>query len=90
MIGGDTILSAALTEAGTDPLHPTTTAKPDGDGFVLVCAPENEAAIYAEARRLLLKGMREQDSAPVAEAETLITEIAQSWSAIGNGIAVSS
>jgi acyl-CoA dehydrogenase len=32
---GETILSAALTEAGTDPLHPTTTAKPDGDGFVL-------------------------------------------------------
>jgi 3-oxocholest-4-en-26-oyl-CoA dehydrogenase beta subunit len=32
---GETILSAALTEAGTDPLHPTTTATPDGDGWVL-------------------------------------------------------
>ena len=27
---------------------------PDGDGHVLVCAPENEAAIYAEALRLNL------------------------------------
>jgi alkylation response protein AidB-like acyl-CoA dehydrogenase len=35
VISGETILSAALTEAGTDPLHPTTTAKPDGGGFVL-------------------------------------------------------
>jgi acyl-CoA dehydrogenase len=32
---GETILSAALTEAGTDPLHPTTTATPNGDGWVL-------------------------------------------------------
>lgn len=32
---GDTILTAALVELGADPLHPTTTATPDGDGFVL-------------------------------------------------------
>ncbi|MBM3671827.1 MAG: acyl-CoA dehydrogenase [Actinobacteria bacterium] len=32
---GDTILSAALNETGADPLAPTTTAKVDGDGFVL-------------------------------------------------------
>ena len=32
---GDTILSAALTEAGADPLVPTATAKADGDGWVL-------------------------------------------------------
>jgi alkylation response protein AidB-like acyl-CoA dehydrogenase len=32
---GDTILTAALTEAGADPLSPTTTAKADGDGWVL-------------------------------------------------------
>jgi len=32
---GETILSAALTESGTDPLHPTTTAKPDGEGWIL-------------------------------------------------------
>jgi 3-oxocholest-4-en-26-oyl-CoA dehydrogenase beta subunit len=32
---GETILSAALTEAGTDPLHPVTTATPDGDGWTL-------------------------------------------------------
>jgi pimeloyl-ACP methyl ester carboxylesterase len=31
-------------------LHPS----PDGDGHVLVCAPENEAAIYAEALSLNL------------------------------------
>ncbi len=35
VISGELILSAALTEAGTDPLHPTTTAKPDGDGYLL-------------------------------------------------------
>jgi pimeloyl-ACP methyl ester carboxylesterase len=27
---------------------------PDGDGYVLTCAPENEAAIYAEAMTLNL------------------------------------
>ncbi|HEY8218094.1 MAG TPA: acyl-CoA dehydrogenase family protein [Acidimicrobiia bacterium] len=32
---GTTIVSAALTEAGTDSLHPVTTAAPDGDGWVL-------------------------------------------------------
>jgi acyl-CoA dehydrogenase len=32
VISGETILSVALTEAGTDPLHPVTTAKPDGAG----------------------------------------------------------
>ena len=32
---GDSILSAALAEAGADPLQPTTTAKRDGDGWVL-------------------------------------------------------
>jgi acyl-CoA dehydrogenase len=32
---GTTIVSAALTEIGTDPLHPVTTAKPDGDGWLL-------------------------------------------------------
>jgi acyl-CoA dehydrogenase len=35
VVSGTTILSAALTEAGTDPLHPVTTAAPDGDGWVL-------------------------------------------------------
>ncbi|MEX0666484.1 MAG: acyl-CoA dehydrogenase family protein [Acidimicrobiia bacterium] len=32
---GETILTAALTEAGADPLTPTTKAKKDGDGWVL-------------------------------------------------------
>jgi alkylation response protein AidB-like acyl-CoA dehydrogenase len=32
---GQTIFSAALTEAGADPLKPTTTAKRDGDGWTL-------------------------------------------------------
>jgi acyl-CoA dehydrogenase len=31
---GTTIVSAALTEAGTEPLDPVTTATPDGDGWV--------------------------------------------------------
>ncbi|MEX2255835.1 MAG: acyl-CoA dehydrogenase family protein [Acidimicrobiia bacterium] len=35
VVSGETILAAALTEAGTDPLHPVTTAKADGDGWVL-------------------------------------------------------
>ncbi|MGZ4640083.1 MAG: acyl-CoA dehydrogenase family protein, partial [Actinomycetes bacterium] len=32
---GDTVLTAALTEFGTDPLHPTVTARRDGDGWRL-------------------------------------------------------
>ena len=32
---GTTIVSAALTESGADPLDPVTTATPDGDGWVL-------------------------------------------------------
>jgi alkylation response protein AidB-like acyl-CoA dehydrogenase len=35
VVAGDTILSAALAEAGADPLKPTTTAKRDGDGWLL-------------------------------------------------------
>jgi pimeloyl-ACP methyl ester carboxylesterase len=38
---------------------------PDGDGFVLVCAPENEAAIYAEALSLNLWPRAKEFSAPV-------------------------
>jgi alkylation response protein AidB-like acyl-CoA dehydrogenase len=33
VVEGDTVLTAALVETGTDPLHPTTTARPDGDGW---------------------------------------------------------
>jgi alkylation response protein AidB-like acyl-CoA dehydrogenase len=32
---GDSIITAALVELGADPLVPLTTAKPDGDGYVL-------------------------------------------------------
>ena len=35
VVDGETILTAALTEPGTDPLHPVTTATPDGDGWLL-------------------------------------------------------
>jgi alkylation response protein AidB-like acyl-CoA dehydrogenase len=35
VVSGDTIISAALVELGADPLQPVTTAKPDGDGYVL-------------------------------------------------------
>jgi 3-oxocholest-4-en-26-oyl-CoA dehydrogenase beta subunit len=33
VVEGDTVLTAALVETGTDPLHPTTTARADGDGW---------------------------------------------------------
>jgi 3-oxocholest-4-en-26-oyl-CoA dehydrogenase beta subunit len=33
VVAGDIVLTAALVETGTDPLHPTTTARPDGDGW---------------------------------------------------------
>jgi alkylation response protein AidB-like acyl-CoA dehydrogenase len=43
VVAGDTVLTAALVETGTDPLHPTTTARPDGDGWrvdgVKTCVP---------------------------------------------------
>jgi 3-oxocholest-4-en-26-oyl-CoA dehydrogenase beta subunit len=43
VVAGDTVLTAALVETGTDALHPTTTARPDGDGWrvdgVKTCVP---------------------------------------------------
>lgn len=38
---------------------------PDGDGFVLTCAPENEAGIYAEAMTLNLWPMAKEFGGPV-------------------------
>jgi pimeloyl-ACP methyl ester carboxylesterase len=38
---------------------------PDGDGYALVCAPENEAAIYAEALRLNLWPRAREFGGPV-------------------------
>jgi pimeloyl-ACP methyl ester carboxylesterase len=38
---------------------------PDGDGFVLTCAPENEAGIYAEALTLNLWPMAKEFAGPV-------------------------
>jgi pimeloyl-ACP methyl ester carboxylesterase len=38
---------------------------PDGDGYALVCAPENEAAIYAEALRLNLWPQAREFGGPV-------------------------
>lgn len=38
---------------------------PDGDGFVLVCAPENEAAIYEQAMTLNLWPMATEFGGPV-------------------------
>ena len=38
---------------------------PDGDGFVLTCAPENEAGIYAEAMNLNLWPMAREFGGPV-------------------------
>jgi hypothetical protein len=43
VVEGDTVLTAALVEVGADPLHPTTTAKQDGNGWVVegekTCVP---------------------------------------------------
>jgi pimeloyl-ACP methyl ester carboxylesterase len=38
---------------------------PDGDGFVLTCAPENEASIYHEAMSLNLWPMAKEFGGPV-------------------------
>jgi pimeloyl-ACP methyl ester carboxylesterase len=38
---------------------------PDGDGYALVCAPENEAAIYAEALTLNLWPRASEFGGPV-------------------------
>jgi pimeloyl-ACP methyl ester carboxylesterase len=38
---------------------------PDGEGYALVCAPENEAAIYAEALRLNLWPRASEFGGPV-------------------------
>src|SRR5215204_6145815 len=43
VVDGDTVLTAALVEMGSDALHPTTTARADGDGWrvdgVKTCVP---------------------------------------------------
>jgi alkylation response protein AidB-like acyl-CoA dehydrogenase len=44
VVSGESILTAALAEAGADPLKPTTTAKRDGDGWVLDGVKECVAA----------------------------------------------
>jgi 3-oxocholest-4-en-26-oyl-CoA dehydrogenase beta subunit len=44
VVNGESILTAALAEAGADPLKPTTTAKRDGDGWVLDGVKECVAA----------------------------------------------
>src|SRR5262249_40899223 len=48
VVNGDTVLTAALVELGTDPLHPSTTATREGSGFrldgVKVCVPAGLSA----------------------------------------------
>ena len=48
VVSGDTVLTAALVELGTDPLHPTTSATREGSGFrldgVKVCVPAGLSA----------------------------------------------
>jgi alkylation response protein AidB-like acyl-CoA dehydrogenase len=43
VVAGDTMLTAALVETGSDALHPTTSARADGDGWrvdgVKTCVP---------------------------------------------------
>ncbi len=41
------------------------------------------AAVYREARRLIVAGMREGDAAPVLEAAQMVGEIAEAWREIG-------
>jgi 3-oxocholest-4-en-26-oyl-CoA dehydrogenase beta subunit len=49
-IAGESILTAALVEPGTDPTHPTTTAARQGDGWrldgVKICVPAGPIADY--------------------------------------------
>jgi alkylation response protein AidB-like acyl-CoA dehydrogenase len=65
VVAGDTVLTAALVETGTDPLHPTTTARPDGDGWrvdgVKTCVP---AGVIAD--RVLVPAAVGDDGAIVA------------------------
>lgn len=48
LVAGDLILSAALVEPGTDPAHPTTTARQEGDRWVIrgskTCVPAGTVA----------------------------------------------
>jgi 3-oxocholest-4-en-26-oyl-CoA dehydrogenase beta subunit len=61
VVAGETVLTAALVEPGTDALHPVTTARPDGDGWrldgVKVCVP---AGLIAE--RVLVSARLEDDT----------------------------
>jgi alkylation response protein AidB-like acyl-CoA dehydrogenase len=79
-INGESILTAALVEPGTDPAHPTCTATPDGGGGwrldgVKVCVPAGTIADY-----ILVPARTGQDSIGVfivaagAPGVTLIAE----------------
>jgi 3-oxocholest-4-en-26-oyl-CoA dehydrogenase beta subunit len=61
VVSGDTVLTAALVESGTDALHPVTTARRDGDGWrldgVKVCVP---AGLIAE--RVLVSARLDDDA----------------------------
>ena len=46
------------------------------------------SSVYGEARRLVLKSLREADPAPLAQAAEMIGEIAQSWRTIAENAAV--
>ncbi|HMF84088.1 MAG TPA: acyl-CoA dehydrogenase family protein [Acidimicrobiia bacterium] len=50
VVSGEMVLTAALVELGTDPVHPTTTATRDGSGFrldgVKVCVPAGLSADF--------------------------------------------
>jgi alkylation response protein AidB-like acyl-CoA dehydrogenase len=64
VVSGDTVLTAALVEVGADPLHPTTTARADGDGWrvdgVKTCVP---AGLIAD--RILVPAAVGEDGAIV-------------------------
>jgi alkylation response protein AidB-like acyl-CoA dehydrogenase len=64
VVAGDAVLTAALVETGTDALHPTTTARADGDGWrvdgVKTCVP---AGLVAD--RMLVPAAAGDDGAIV-------------------------
>jgi alkylation response protein AidB-like acyl-CoA dehydrogenase len=68
VVSGDTILTAALVEAGADPRRPVTTARRDGDGWILdgdkICVPDGMLA-----HRILVPATADDGSVIVAIAD---------------------
>lgn len=48
------------------------------------------SSVYSEARRLVMRGIRDNNAAHFAQAERMMAEIAQSWRSIGEVVEISS